>query len=99
MQAASVHPNLEALWQTVVERWDDPARHDALMGTVAQQNAFAWAAAKYKERAGDPVADKASGEARNIATKTAAAASGVGPARKQRHTIAAATSAAPSCPT
>ena len=49
---------LEAVWQKVVDAWDDPARHDGLMGLVAQESAFAWAAAKYKERAGDPVADR-----------------------------------------
>jgi hypothetical protein len=53
-----VQAELEAVWQKVVDAWDEPARHDALMGLVAQQNAFAWAASKYKERAGDPVADK-----------------------------------------
>lgn len=50
--------NLEAVWQTVVDAWDQPGRHDALMGLVAQESAFAWAAGKYKERAGDPIADK-----------------------------------------
>ena len=49
---------LEAVWQNVVDSWDVPARHEALMGLVAQKGAFAWAAGKYKERAGDPIADK-----------------------------------------
>ena len=46
---------IEAAWARTVERWDDPARHEALLGLVAQHSAFAWAAGKYKERAGDPI--------------------------------------------
>ncbi len=47
-----------AAWDEAVAHWDDPAKHQALLGLVAQHSCFAWAAAKYKERTGDPVADK-----------------------------------------
>ena len=45
--------------------------HEALLGLVAQHSCFAWAAARYKERAGDPVADAAARArcaARRVAT-------------------------------
>jgi len=44
-------------WQDVTEHWDDAARHKAFIGLVSQYNCFAWAAARYKERAGDATAD------------------------------------------
>jgi hypothetical protein len=47
-----------AAWDDAVAHWDDPAKHQALLGVVAQHSCFAWAAGKYKERAGDPIADK-----------------------------------------
>ena len=49
---------VKAAWEDAVAHWDDPAKHTALLGLVAQHNCFAWAAARYKERAGDAVADK-----------------------------------------
>lgn len=49
---------VQAAWDDVVAHWDDPAKHAKLLGLVAQHDAFAWGAARYKERAGDPVADK-----------------------------------------
>ena len=45
-------------WDAAVAQWDDPAKHTALLGLVAQHGCYAWAAGKYKERAGDAVADK-----------------------------------------
>ena len=65
-----MHADVEAAWERVVESWDDPARHDALIGLVAQHSAFAWAAGKYKERAGDAVADKQLERIRKAATAT-----------------------------
>jgi hypothetical protein len=65
-----VHADVEAAWERVVESWDDPARHDALVGLVAQHSAFAWAASKYKERAGDAIADKQLERIRKAATAT-----------------------------
>jgi len=51
-------PSVQAAWDAAVAAWDDPAKHAALLGLVAQHDCFAWAAARYKERAGDPIADK-----------------------------------------
>jgi len=56
--SASVPEPVQAAWDAAVARWDDPARHQALLGLVAQHSCFAWAAARYQERAGDPIADK-----------------------------------------
>ncbi|HLL23577.1 MAG TPA: hypothetical protein VK427_15675 [Kofleriaceae bacterium] len=50
---------LTVAWQRVLERWDDPARHDALLRLITQHDAYAWAAARYRERLdarGDDVA-------------------------------------------
>jgi hypothetical protein len=49
---------VRAAWQHVTEAWDDAKRHDAFVGLAAQHECFPWAAARYKERAGDPVADR-----------------------------------------
>lgn len=65
---ASGSVELEALWERVVEGWDEPARHQALMGMVAQKGEYAWAAAKYKERAGDAIAAKQLEKIRKAAT-------------------------------
>ena len=62
--------DLEAVWQKVVDGWDEPGRHDALLGLVTQKAAFSWAAGKYKERAGDPVADKQLERIRKAAVAT-----------------------------
>ena len=48
---------LESAWQVVVDKWDDKAAHDKLLGVAAQSGSFAWVAARYKQRAGDPIAD------------------------------------------
>ena len=63
-----MHEAVTAAWDRVVESWDEPARHEAFLGLVAQHSAYAWAAARYKERAGDPVADLALEKVRKAAT-------------------------------
>ena len=54
----SVPEPVEAAWEDAVAHWDDPTKHATLLGLVAKHDAFAWAASRYKERAGDAVADK-----------------------------------------
>jgi len=61
---------VKAAWEATIAHWDDPAKHSALLGLVAQHNCFAWAAARYKERAGDPVADKQLERLRSSAVAT-----------------------------
>jgi hypothetical protein len=55
---AAVPDALGAAWDRVVEAWEEPARHDEVMRLVAQHDAYAWAATRYRTRAGDPIADK-----------------------------------------
>lgn len=54
----SVPEPVQTAWEDAVAHWDDAAKHQALLGLIAQHNCFAWAASRYKERAGDPIADK-----------------------------------------
>ena len=61
---------MRAAWDRVVEQWDDASRHDTFVGLVAQHNCFAWAAARYKERAGDAVADRQLERLQRAATAT-----------------------------
>lgn len=66
----SVPEPVQTAWDDTVAHWDDPAKHQALLGLVAQHNCFAWAAARYKERAGDPVADQQLERLRSSAVAT-----------------------------
>ena len=51
-------PAVVTAWEDAVAHWDEPARHDTLLGLVVANNCFAWAAAQYKPKTGDPIADK-----------------------------------------
>jgi hypothetical protein len=57
-------------WQRALDAWDDSARHDAFVGLVAQHNCFMWAAAHYRAKAGDPIADRQLERLRRAATAT-----------------------------
>ena len=57
-QQASIPDALGLAWERVLEQWEQPARHEEVMRLVTQHDAYAWAAAQYRSRAGDPVADK-----------------------------------------
>jgi hypothetical protein len=46
---ASVPDVLVAAWDRAVEAWDAAERHDVLLRLVAQHDAYAWAAAKYRD--------------------------------------------------
>ncbi|HSK00649.1 MAG TPA: hypothetical protein VK932_05385 [Kofleriaceae bacterium] len=46
---AAVPDAVAAAWDRVLEAWDDAGRHDALLRLVAQHDAYAWAAARYRE--------------------------------------------------
>jgi hypothetical protein len=56
--AREVPDALGAAWDLTVEKWDEPTRHEEVMRLVAQHDAYAWAAARYRSRAGDPTADE-----------------------------------------
>lgn len=70
MSAVNVPEPVKTAWEDAVAHWDDPVKHQALLGLVAQHNCFAWAAARYKERTGDPVADKQLERLRSSAVAT-----------------------------
>lgn len=55
---AAVPDVLGKAWERAIEKWDDQPRHEEVMRLVAQHDAYAWAASRYRSRAGDPVADK-----------------------------------------
>ncbi len=57
-------------WQRAVDRWDQPGLHELLLAAVVRHQCFAWAAARYKERAGDPIADRQLERVRQTATAT-----------------------------
>jgi hypothetical protein len=46
---ASVPEAVAAAWDRVLEAWDDAERHAALLRLVARHEAYAWAAARYRD--------------------------------------------------
>ncbi len=67
---AGVPEAVRAAWEAAVGAWDDKTRHDAFIGQVATFSCYAWAAARYRERAGDPIADRQLVRLRTAATAT-----------------------------
>ena len=70
-----------AAWEQVEAHWDEPERHEALIAAVASFSCYAWAAGKYKTRAGDPIADAQLERLRKAATATMLATATARPAR------------------
>lgn len=60
---------VRAVWARVVDGWDDTARHAAFVALVAQYGCYAWAAARYRERAGDPIAARQLEQLRHAAVE------------------------------
>lgn len=67
---AAVPDALSAAWDRAVEAWAEPARHDEVMRLVAQHDAYAWAAARYRTRAGDAIGDRQLEKVRRAAEVT-----------------------------
>jgi hypothetical protein len=82
--AAIPEPVLDA-WQRAEASWDDPAHHDALFRAAAQHNCFAWAAGRYKTRAGDPIASVRLAKLRRAAEAALLATATVRPSADNRH--------------
>ena len=61
---------LVAAWDHAVEKWDDQPRHDEVIRLVAQHDAYAWAAERYRTRAGDPIGDRQLDRVRRAAEVT-----------------------------
>ena len=72
-------PAVVTAWDEAVAHWDEPARHDTLLALVAANSCFAWAAGRYKEKAGDPIADMNLERLRKAATATMLATASVRP--------------------
>ena len=72
MPAAAADPAIPEVvrqaWEHVLEGWDEPARHDRLLGLAAQHDCFAWVAARYREKPGDTIADARLDRLRRAAT-------------------------------
>jgi hypothetical protein len=64
------HEAVTAAWDEVTSQWEDAPRHEAFLALVVQHSAFAWAAARYKERGDDPVAKDRLERIRKAATAT-----------------------------
>lgn len=54
---ASVPPALVSAWERAELAWNHPLAHDEVLRLVVDHQAYAWAAARYRTRAGDPVAE------------------------------------------
>ena len=68
MPEPQVPESVTAAWQTAVDGWDDAARHEAFFAQLAQHRCFAYGAARYRERAGDPTAERQLDRIRKSAT-------------------------------
>jgi hypothetical protein len=55
---AAVPESVRAAWDHAALAWREPARHDALLQQVAAHRCYAWAAGRYRTRAGEPIADR-----------------------------------------
>lgn len=70
-------PAVVAAWEALQQAWDDDARHAAFISIVVDATAFAWAAARYREKKPDPRAEqmltrvRRAAEARLAASATA----------------------------
>lgn len=69
-----VDHDVRAAWHAVTETWPDSARHDAFFALVVQHQCFAWAAARYRERGNDPIAEEQLARLRKAAMATMMAA-------------------------
>jgi len=51
MGATPIPTELTTAWQLTLEFWNQPARHDTLLGVAAKHQEFAWLAGKYRDAA------------------------------------------------
>jgi hypothetical protein len=84
MDDADVPEPVRTAWQRTIEAWDQPVLHDAFLGAVAQHGVFTWAAARYKERAGDVVAVRQLERLRSAATAVMLAGAMARPAKRTK---------------
>lgn len=61
---------VSAAWDKVLEDWTNQARHDAFMALVVEHKELKFAATKYREKKGDPIADAQLGKVTSAAMAT-----------------------------
>jgi hypothetical protein len=84
VRAPVVHHDVRAAWTRVTETWVDALRHDAFFALVVQHQCFAWAAARYKERGKDPIAEEQLARLRRAAMATMMAAAAARPQKERQ---------------
>jgi hypothetical protein len=84
MEDGAIPDAVRDAWQRAVDGWDDPDRHKTFLGVVAQHHCFRYAAARYKERAGDAIADRQLERVRAAALATMTATATARPGRASR---------------
>ena len=87
MEDGAIPEPVRDAWQRAVDAWEDPERHKLFIGLAAQHNCFRWAAARYRERAGDPIADRQLERLRTAAYATLAATATVRPPDRKPYQI------------
>lgn len=50
-EEAKVTAPIRFAWDQLVEHWDEPKRHSAILELAAQKSVFAWVGAKYRAKA------------------------------------------------
>lgn len=67
---AAVAEPVRTAWLRAVTAWDDPTGHEELLQQVAAHNGYAWAAARYRTRTRDPIAERQLDRLRRAAEAT-----------------------------
>lgn len=89
-EAEAPEPLVRA-WHAAVEKWSDEARHEEVLRLIHANDAYAWGAAKYRSRDGDPIAERYLQRVRKAAEATmltSATARNVAEKNPYRNTIA-----------
>jgi hypothetical protein len=66
-------------WTRATAAWNDETRHDELLHRVATNDAYAWAAGRYRTRGGDAIAQRQLARLRRAAEATLLASATVRP--------------------
>jgi hypothetical protein len=67
---AAIPEPLREAWERATRAWSDPASHDEVLRLVAVHSCYAWAAARYRTRRGDPLAARQLDRLRRAAEAT-----------------------------
>jgi uncharacterized Zn finger protein (UPF0148 family) len=76
---AAVPEAVREAWAHAIAAWSEPARHDDVLRQVAAHNSYAWAAARYRTRGRDPIAQRQLDRLRRAAEATLLASATVRP--------------------